>query len=109
LNKRLYGQIEQWRQRPIEGEHPYVYLDGIWLKRSWGGEVKNVAVLVAVGLGRDGFRQVLGAMEGAKEDKESWVAPGEARPTAALELVLEGGRTLRVRSFDASWIPCILI
>jgi transposase-like protein len=72
--KRIYAQIEQWRNRPIEGEHPYVYLDGIWLKRSWGGEVKNVAVLVAVGVGRDGFRQVLGVMEGAKEDKESWRA-----------------------------------
>lgn len=74
LNKKIYAQIEQWRQRPLEGEHPYVYLDGIWLKRSWGGEVKNVAVLVAVGVGRDGFRQVLGVMEGAKEDQESWRA-----------------------------------
>jgi putative transposase len=74
LNKKIYAQIEQWRQRPLEGEHPYVYLDGIWLKRSWGGEVKNVAVLVAVGVGRDGFRQVLGVMEGAKEDRESWRA-----------------------------------
>src|SRR6516162_3942562 len=74
LNKRIYAQINEWRQRPIEGEHPYVYLDGIWLKRCWGGEVKNVAVLVAVGVGRDGFRQVLGVMEGAKEDAESWRA-----------------------------------
>src|SRR5262245_27514662 len=74
LNKKIYAQIEQWRQRPIAGEHPYVYLDGIWLKRSWGGEVKNFAVLVAVGVDRDGFRQVLGVMEGAKEDKESWAA-----------------------------------
>ena len=24
------------------GEHPYVFLDGMWLKRTWGGEVKNV-------------------------------------------------------------------
>ena len=74
LNKRIYAQINEWRERPIEGEHPYVYLDGIWLKRCWGGEVKNVAVLVAVGVGRDGFRQVLGVVEGAKEDQESWRA-----------------------------------
>src|SRR5205807_9729473 len=33
LNKRIYGTIEAWRNRPIEGEHPYVYLDGIVLKR----------------------------------------------------------------------------
>ena len=25
LNKKIYGTIEAWRNRPIEGEHPYVY------------------------------------------------------------------------------------
>lgn len=49
-------------------------MDGIWLKRSWGGEVKNVSVLVAVGVDEKGYRQVLGVKEGAKEDKESWTA-----------------------------------
>jgi len=72
LNQKIYGRIEEWRNRPIEGEHPYVYLDGICLKRSWGGEVRNVSVLVAIGVGRDGFRQVLGVCEGTKEDKEGW-------------------------------------
>src|SRR5205809_7666514 len=38
LNKKIYGQIHEWRNRPITGEYAYVYLDGIWLKRSWGGE-----------------------------------------------------------------------
>src|SRR5438552_62123 len=74
LNKKIYAQIHEWRNRPIEGEHAYVYLDGIWLKRSWGGEVRNVAILVAVGVDQDGFRQVLGVMEGMKEDKDSWTA-----------------------------------
>jgi putative transposase len=74
LNKKIYAQIETWRNRPIEGEHPYVFLDGIWLKRCWGGAVRNVAVLVAVGVGTDGLREVLGVMEGAKEDKDSWAA-----------------------------------
>jgi transposase-like protein len=72
LNSRIYKQIETWRNRKIEGEHAYVYLDGIWLKRSWGGEVKNIAVLVAIGVDQDGFREVLGVAEGAKEDTESW-------------------------------------
>src|SRR5262249_60091624 len=41
LNHKVYARIEAWRNRAIEGEHPYVFLDGIWLKRSWGGEVRN--------------------------------------------------------------------
>jgi len=72
LNQKIYATIETWRQRPIEGEHAYVYLDGIWLKRSWGGEVRNIAVLVAVGVRSDGHREILGVAEGTKEDKESW-------------------------------------
>jgi transposase-like protein len=72
LNQKIAGQIEQWRHRPITGEHAYVFLDGIWLKRSWGGEVKNVSILVAIGVNADGYREVLGVMEGAKEDKASW-------------------------------------
>ena len=52
--------------------YPYVYLDGLWLKRSWGGEVANVSLLVAIGVNEHGFREVLGACEGMSEDKESW-------------------------------------
>lgn len=72
LNKKIYVKIDEWRNRPITGEYPYVYLDGICLKRSWGGEVKNVSVLVAIGVNRQGFREVLGVTEGAKEDKAGW-------------------------------------
>jgi transposase-like protein len=52
LAQKVYTQIEAWRNRRITGEHAYVYLDGIWLKRSWGGEVRNVAVLIAIGVDR---------------------------------------------------------
>jgi len=72
LNQKIYATIDAWRQRPIEGEYAYVYLDGIWLKRSWGGEVRNIAVLVAVGVRSDGYREILGVAEGTKEDLESW-------------------------------------
>jgi putative transposase len=74
LNQKVYGLIEQWLKSPIQGEYTYVFMDGIWLKRSWAGEVKNVSVLIAIGVDQDGYRHVLGIKEGAKEDKDSWVA-----------------------------------
>lgn len=74
LNKKVYGRIDKWLKAPIEGKFTYVFLDGIWLKRCWAGEVKNVSVLVAIGVDQHGYRQVLGIKEGAKEDKESWIA-----------------------------------
>src|SRR3989475_11761573 len=72
INKKTYGTIEAWRNRPIEGEPPYVYLDGIVLKRSWAGEVRNVSLLVAIGVNESGYREILGICEGAKEDKSGW-------------------------------------
>jgi transposase-like protein len=72
LNKKIYAKIEAWRNRPIEGEHPYVFLDGIVMKRSWAGEVRNVSLLVAIGVNAEGFREILGICEGAKEDKAGW-------------------------------------
>lgn len=72
LNQKIAVKIDEWRHQPLEGEHAYVYLDGIWLKRSWGGEVKNVSILVAIGVNQDGHREVLGVAEGTKEDKASW-------------------------------------
>lgn len=72
LNQKMYERIDKWRNRRIEGEYPYVYLDGICLKRSWAGEVRNVSVLVAVGVGQDGYRDILGIVEGGKEDRDGW-------------------------------------
>ena len=34
----------------LSGRYPYLYLDGIVLKRSWGGEVKNVSVLAGIAM-----------------------------------------------------------
>lgn len=72
LNKKIYEEIEKWRNEPLKNHYTYVYLDGIWLKRSWGGEVKNISVLVAIGVNNEGFREIIGVAEGSKEDKESW-------------------------------------
>ena len=74
LNKKVYVQIDQWRMRKLANAYPYVYLDGIVLKRCWAGEVRNVSILVAIAVDQDGYREVLGACEGAKEDKAGWSA-----------------------------------
>jgi transposase-like protein len=73
LNQKVYGHIDTWRNRPLQGKYPYVYLDGIYLKRNWGGEYENVAILIAMAVNEDGYREVIGASEGMKEDKASWL------------------------------------
>lgn len=73
LNQKVYKHIERWRRQELEGDFVYVYLDGIMLKRSWGGEIRNVSLLAAIGVDREGYRRVLGVVEGHKEDKSGWL------------------------------------
>ena len=70
--KKVYEDIDSWRTRPLESEYPYVFMDGVWHKRSWGGHVENVSVLVAIGVNKEGHREVIGVAEGMKEDRDSW-------------------------------------
>ncbi len=114
LNKKIYKHIEAWRNRPIEGEYPYVYLDGIVLKRSWAGEIKNVSVLVAIGVDKDGFRRILGVQEGHKEDKSGWSGFLEhlkARGLEGVRLIISDACMGLIESVadyypDADWQRC---
>jgi putative transposase len=55
LNQKIYAKIETWCNRRIAGNHPYVFLDGLRLKCSRGGEVRNVSLLVAIGVNEESF------------------------------------------------------
>lgn len=72
LNKKAYEHIETCRSRKLSSSYPYVYVDGVYLKRSWGGEIQNVSILVAIGVNEDRCREIIGVAEGMKEDRESW-------------------------------------
>lgn len=73
LNEKAFESVERWRSRPLESEYPYVYVDGIYLKRSWGGSYENVAVMIAIGVNEDGYREIIGCAEGFTESKDSWM------------------------------------
>jgi putative transposase len=91
LNQELYDKIDTWRTRKIEGSFPYVFLDGIVLKRTWADEIRNVSILVAFGVNDDGYREILGACEGAKEDKAGWgsfVASLKERGLQGVKLII---------------------
>ena len=71
LNQKICKQIEEWRQQPLVGQFPYVFLDGLWLRRNWGGEVKNVSVLVAIGVSQSGYREVLAVSEARRKTRRA--------------------------------------
>jgi putative transposase len=116
LNKKVYQHIERWRTQKIEGKFAYVYLDGLVLKRSWGGEIKNVSVLAAIGVDGDGYRRILGVSEGHKEDKAGWLGflkELKERGLTGVRLMISDACLGLVESLaevfpDADWQRCVV-
>jgi len=87
-----------------------------WLKRSWGGEVKNVSVLVAIGAAQSGYREILAVSEGAKEDTANWTAflrGLKDRGLKGVELFVSDkclGQVENLADFypDALWQRCVV-
>lgn len=71
-NEKAFKAVEEWRSGPLSREYPYVHIDGIHLKRSWGGSCENVAAMAAIGVNEDGCREAIGCAEGFAESKERW-------------------------------------
>ena len=72
--KALDAEVEAFRHRSIEGEHPYVWLDATYHKVREGGRVVSLATVVAIGVNTQGWRQVLGVEVGPSEDQAFWTA-----------------------------------
>ena len=51
---KLDGEVEQWRERPVEKVYPHLMIDARYEKVRRGGEVISQGVLLAVGVSEDG-------------------------------------------------------
>ncbi len=68
---RLDADLELWRTRPL-GAFPYVLLDARYEKIRHGGRVLDCAVLIALGIGPEGKRQILGVSVALSEAEVHW-------------------------------------
>lgn len=72
--KVLDEEVKTFLSRPIEGEHPYIWLDATFHKVRQAGRVTSVATVVAIGVSVTGERHILGAQVGQSEDHQFWVS-----------------------------------
>lgn len=95
LCEELDGEVERFRNRPLEGSYPYVWVDATYVKARQDGRVVSVAVVIAVGVkGETGEREVLGVDVGPSEDGAFWSA-------FLRSLVARGLRGVRLVTSDA--------
>ena len=73
LNQKIY-EHDRGLAEPADRGRARLRVPGRHLAEADAGAARceNVAVLVAIGVGSDGYREILGVCEGTKEDKESW-------------------------------------
>jgi transposase-like protein len=70
---RLRGGFKAWRSRRFDGAYyPYVFLDGIAVKVRMGRRVESLPVLVALGVRRDGEKELLALQLMSSESKAAW-------------------------------------
>ncbi|MFC7750201.1 IS256 family transposase, partial [Paenibacillus thermoaerophilus] len=62
-----------FKERPLEGQFPYVWLDATFPKVREGGRVRSMALVVAIGIRETGDREVLGFDLGMSEDGSFWL------------------------------------
>ena len=70
--KVLDEDVRAFLTRPIDADHPYLWLDATFHKVRELGRVISVATVVAVGVDEDGQRHVLGCDTGPSEDHVFW-------------------------------------
>jgi len=69
---RLDEHVAAFREAPIDGSYPYVWLDAKYERVRSGGVVAPQAVLVAIGVRSDGHRRVLGVGLWPEETRPGW-------------------------------------
>lgn len=73
LCQSLDEEVERFRNRRLEGEYPYLWLDATFVKVRDGGRVVSMAVVVAIAVRSSGEREVLGLDVGPSEDGAFWL------------------------------------
>jgi putative transposase len=70
----LDEQVEAFRQRPLEGDYVYLWLDAKVEKVRDGGRVRRKALVIAHGVHETGRREIIGIDVGAAETEAFWTA-----------------------------------
>ncbi len=85
--------LNAWRQRPL-GECPYLFLDARYEKVRQDGQIRDAAVLLAIGITPQGKRQILGVSVSLSEHEVHW-------RTFLQDLILRGLRGVTLITSDA--------
>ena len=114
---RFCGEIDErvaaFRERPITGAWPYLWLDATYVKSRNNGRVESRAIVVAVGVNAEGRREILGIDVGPTESEAFWTEFLRSlirRGLGGVKLLVsdahEGLKAAVSKLFGATWQRC---
>ena len=114
INKRLDGTLTAFAERELDEPMPYLILDARYEKVRDNGVIRSQAVLIAIGIGWDGRRHILGVELAGRESRSSWkafLAGLRERGLHGVEFVVSDdhdGLTRAIREVlsEAAWQRC---
>ena len=111
--KGLDSKVSAFRNRPLEGEYPYLWLDAKHLKVRDRGSVRSKALVVAYAVHDSGRREVIGIDLGETETEAFWVEflrELRSRGLQGVQLAIsdhhEGLKSAIARILDCPWQRC---
>ncbi len=114
INRGLDAQLEQFSQRKLEEDYPYLILDARYERVREDGTIDPRAVMIALGINGDGRRCVLAVELANRESRSSWkdfLLRLKERGLRGVELVVSddhAGLRMAIREVltDAPWQRC---
>ena len=113
LCKDIDERVNDFLERSLTGEWPYLWLDATYLKVRQGGRIVPVAAIIAVAVNTDGRREIIGMGTGPSEAETFWtefLRGLKGRGLDGVKLVISDAHTgLKAavqRVFDATWQRC---
>ena len=107
------GRVQDFLNRPIEGDWPYLWLDATYLKVREGGRIVSVAAIIAVAVNTEGKREIVGLHIGPSEAEPFWASFLKdlvRRGLKGVKLVIsdahEGLKAAINRVVSATWQRC---
>jgi len=115
LCKGLDDIVKEWNNRNLSSQkYPFLLVDAIVIRVRKGGRVRLLSVLLAIGINRDGYREILGLMLGDSESEATWSELFEqlkARGLRGVDLVVSDDHKGLVKAIEmhfqgATWQRC---
>lgn len=72
LTQDLDEECKKWRERPLEDEYPYIWVDALMHKVRENGRVISKASLIVIGVNKAGYREVLDCSVEDSESEQGW-------------------------------------